>query len=73
MSPIKAFYKMVGTSLPMPEEDATPEKFTDNIFRKFDKDLDGKLNLDEFMEGATSNESFWRMLKCDRSQNTLKE
>jgi neuronal calcium sensor 1 len=49
---VDAIYRMVGDSVPMREDETTPEKRVEKLFTLMDKDHDGRLSRQEFIEGC---------------------
>lgn len=49
---VRSIYKMTGQMVKLPEDEDTPEKRVDKLFRRMDLNKDAKLNYEEFKEGS---------------------
>ncbi|EAL19637.1 hypothetical protein CNBG2650 [Cryptococcus deneoformans B-3501A] len=49
---VRSIYKMTGQMVQLPEDEDTPEKRVDKIFRNMDLNKDHRLTYDEFKEGS---------------------
>ncbi|QSL66507.1 hypothetical protein MERGE_000887 [Pneumocystis wakefieldiae] len=59
---VGAIYKMVGNMVKLPEDEDTPEKRVNKIFKMMDKDCDGYLTLEEFREGSKKDSTIVQAL-----------
>ena len=49
---VKSIYLMSGTIVKLPEDENTPEKRVDKIFKAMDRDKNSSLDFDEFVQGS---------------------
>ncbi|CAH1786786.1 unnamed protein product [Owenia fusiformis] len=59
---VSAIYKMVGKGVKLPDEESTPEKRVDKIFRMMDKNHDDILSLEEFKDGSKKDSTITQAL-----------
>lgn len=59
---VQAIYAMVGNAVELPDEENTPEKRVARIFDRMDQNNDGKLTIEEFMEGSKEDPSIIQAL-----------
>ena len=62
---VSSIYKMDGSVKNEFGAEITPEKHVEKRICHMDKNMDGKLSLEEFIKGAKLDPTFLSMLKCD--------
>ena len=61
---VKAIYKLMDDRVKLPDDESTPRKRVDKIFRLMDRDKDGKISLDEFTDATKCHPSLSRLFDC---------
>ncbi|WFD21495.1 Calcium-binding protein NCS-1 [Malassezia equina] len=59
---VQAIYKMTGQMVKLPEDEDTPEKRVDKIFKLMDRDKNAELSFEEFKEGSKQDPSIVQAL-----------
>jgi len=53
-----------GAAMPVPDGESAPEKLVYQIFSQMDKNSDGRLSLQEFVDGAMNDPTIVQVLQC---------
>lgn len=70
---VEAIYRMVGNIIDLPEDENTPVKRVDKIFKQMDKNEDGKLTMEEFREGSKRDPWIVQALAIDLPPEDLSQ
>ncbi|XP_031561861.1 neuronal calcium sensor 1-like [Actinia tenebrosa] len=71
LSIVKAIYSMVGNIIDLPQDEDTPEKRVDKIFKQMDQNNDGRLTMEEFREGSKCDPWIVQALAIDLPQEDV--
>ncbi|KAF5406144.1 Neuron-specific calcium-binding protein hippocalcin [Paragonimus heterotremus] len=59
---LASVYALIGSTIKLPEDEATPERRADKIFSQMDADHDGRLSFAEFADGLKSDKLLFQLL-----------
>ncbi|KER27821.1 hypothetical protein T265_05184 [Opisthorchis viverrini] len=62
---IASIYTLIGSTIKLPEDEATPERRANKIFEQMDSDHDNRLSFEEFCEGVRSDRNLLQILKTN--------
>lgn len=59
---VRGIFRLAGDRVNLPRDENTPEKFTNKLFAKLDRDNDGTITQNEFVRGIQCYPSLMRLL-----------
>ena len=68
---VKSIYKLMGDAVMLPEDESTPHKRVEKIFRIMDTDDDGRISISEFADATKCHPSLANLF--ERSEFELFE
>lgn len=66
---VSAIYEMIGNNVELPEDERDPEHRVNKIFRIFDANENGQIDLFEFSRGAKYDPTIRHLLNIDWKKN----
>ncbi|OCF75769.1 calcium-binding protein NCS-1 [Kwoniella mangroviensis CBS 8886] len=70
---VRSIYKMTGQMVQLPEDEDTPEKRVDKIFRNMDLNKDAKLTYEEFKEGSKQDPTIVQTVRDEDIRSIIRE
>ena len=65
-------YRMIGRQSLSADANTSPDHAVDKMFKRFDRNSDGSISLDEFIQAAKWDRSIMRLLQIDPLQSQKK-